>query len=334
MPARRHPQVCAYAAPSPTGTGNGIRQGVIQTPGDTASGHHVLMFVHRVIQTSGGTASGHHAPAVPECSNDARLSMRTTFPLLLALPVLLTATSTAFAHAHLQSATPPGDATVATPPLEVEITFTEGVEPRFSTIEVTNPKGERVDLGAPHSGANNKELAVKLKPVTSGTYTVVWHATSVDTHKTEGHYVFTVGSEAAGGISVDKAWARPSVGASMASAAYFTVTDPAGTDRLVALSTPAATSAELHESFSDNGVMKMRPVAGLTLDQGKPVSLAPGGYHVMLTGLKQPLKAGDSFPLTLKFEHAAPVTITVPVQTSAAAGTGMSMPGHTMDHAK
>ncbi len=129
------------------------------------------------------------------------------------------------------------------------------------------------------------------------------------------------------GITVDKVWARPSIGAANSSAAYFTVTDAGSPDRLVGVSTPAAALAELHESIDDHGVMKMRGIAGVALEPGKPVNFAPGGYHVMLMGLTKPLKAGDSFPLTLRFEHAAPITVAVTVQTGPA---GAAVPGHTM----
>ena len=71
--------------------------------------------------------------------------------------------------------------------------------------------------------------------------------------------------------------------------------------------------------------MKMRPVASLTVEPGKPVTLAPGGYHIMLTGLKQALKQGDSFPVTLSFAKAGQVTATATVEKA-----GATMPS--MDH--
>ena len=71
--------------------------------------------------------------------------------------------------------------------------------------------------------------------------------------------------------------------------------------------------------MTDMGTMKMRPLAGLDLVPGKPIKLAPGGYHVMLLGLKAPLKQGESFPLTLQFEHAPPLTVTVTVEPVGAA---------------
>ena len=105
----------------------------------------------------------------------------------------------------------------------------------------------------------------------------------------------------------------------MTGAAYFTVTANVQPDRLVGVSTPVAATAELHETINDNGVMKMRPVAAIALDPGKSVTFTPGGYHVMLVGLKSPLKAGDSFPLTLTFEHAPPITVTVKVEAVGSA---------------
>jgi hypothetical protein len=70
--------------------------------------------------------------------------------------------------------------------------------------------------------------------------------------------------------------------------------------------------------------MKMRSVAALPVAPGKPVVLSPGGYHVMLMGLKQPLVEGESFPLTLTFEHGPPVTVHVQVQRAGAGPAGAS----------
>jgi methionine-rich copper-binding protein CopC len=100
--------------------------------------------------------------------------------------------SDAEAHAFLKQASPPVGSTVPAPKA-VDITFTEGVEPAFSSIVVQDANGQRVDTGDLHAGsADGLRLEVGLKLLTPGTYTVTWHATSVDTHKTEGHYVFTV----------------------------------------------------------------------------------------------------------------------------------------------
>jgi copper(I)-binding protein len=127
------------------------------------------------------------------------------------------------------------------------------------------------------------------------------------------------------GIAVSKAWARASAGAATTGAAYFTVTDNTSADRLIGVSTPVTGKAELHESRNENGVMlQMRAVAALPLEPGKAMTLAPGDYHVMLMELKQPLKTGDSFPLTLTFEEARPITVQVKV---GAPGAADPMPG-------
>jgi periplasmic copper chaperone A len=118
----------------------------------------------------------------------------------------------------------------------------------------------------------------------------------------------------ADGIMVEQAWARASAGNATTGAAYATVMGGSEPDRLVGVSTPVAATAEVHESFTDNGVMKMRAVTALPIPAGKSVTFSPGGYHVMLTGLKKPLVAGESFPLTFRFEHKPPVTVDVPIR--------------------
>ena len=97
------------------------------------------------------------------------------------------------AHAHLRTAAPAVGGTVQASPPEVAITFTEGVEPRFSTIEVQDAAGRRVDRNDAHTApADAEDLVVGVPQLVPGTYTVVWHATAVDTHKTEGTFQFTV----------------------------------------------------------------------------------------------------------------------------------------------
>jgi len=106
---------------------------------------------------------------------------------LLACPAL------AHAHALLRNATPPVGGTVHGAPATVEITFSEAVEPQFSSIVVTDAGGKQVDRKDPHVPGNDAHhLAVGLNPVGAGAYRVEWHATSVDTHKTEGSFSFTV----------------------------------------------------------------------------------------------------------------------------------------------
>jgi periplasmic copper chaperone A len=137
------------------------------------------------------------------------------------------------------------------------------------------------------------------------------------------------------GIEIAHAWSRPAM-AGHVGVAYLTVTDSGAPDRLTGASTPVAARAELHRSVTEQGVAKMLPVPTLPVAPGKPAVLAPGSYHFMLIGLKQPLVAGQTFPLTLTFANAGAVTtkITVmPFGANAGAGgmEGMDMGG--MHHA-
>ncbi len=119
--------------------------------------------------------------------------MRNFSIVTLAVSLLAFSAGQAFAHAHLVTAEPAVDGSVAAPPTQVVINFTEGVEPKFSDIEVRNASDQRVDNADPHTAATDvKRLIVSLKPLSPGTYTVTWHATAVDTHKTDGTFHFTV----------------------------------------------------------------------------------------------------------------------------------------------
>jgi copper(I)-binding protein len=119
-------------------------------------------------------------------------------------------------------------------------------------------------------------------------------------------------------IAVTDAWSRATPPSVTTAALYFTITDSGAPDSLVSVSTPIAASATAHQSQTVNGMMQMRPVDSVLVDSHAPVKFAPNGYHVMLEGLKQPLKAGDHFPVTLNFTHAGAVTTTVTVQALGA----------------
>jgi copper resistance protein C len=100
----------------------------------------------------------------------------------------------AWAHAFLDQAVPPVGGTVPGPPKEIRLTFSEGVEPRFSGIEVATSDGQAIATGpAIGDPADDKQLVVAIPPLASGRYRVRWHVVSVDTHRTEGEYTFTVG---------------------------------------------------------------------------------------------------------------------------------------------
>lgn len=120
----------------------------------------------------------------------------------------------------------------------------------------------------------------------------------------------------AAGIEIDDAWARTTVqGMSMGGVFMDIENDGKTDDVLTGGSTPVAEKVEIHTHVNDNGIMRMREVeGGLTLPKGGEVKLKPGGYHVMLMGLKAPLQAGQKFPLTLNFKNAKPKTVTVEVK--------------------
>jgi len=130
-------------------------------------------------------------------------------------------------------------------------------------------------------------------------------------------------------VQVTQAWARATPGKSTIGAAYATVTAPAG-DRLVGAASPVAASVEIHQHTMEGGVMKMRQIDAVPLPAGQPVTLSPGGYHLMLIDLKAPLVAGQSFPLSLRFEKGGTVETQVTV-----GGVGASGPagGASADHA-
>ncbi len=114
-----------------------------------------------------------------------------------------------------------------------------------------------------------------------------------------------------GAMTVEGAWARPSMGVAGAGAAYLLLTNETGShDALVGASSPAAATVEIHETMAgDSGMMGMQPVEKIFVPAGGTVELKPGGYHLMLIDLTQPLQAGKTIELTLTFEKAPPVTV-------------------------
>ena len=128
-------------------------------------------------------------------------------------------------------------------------------------------------------------------------------------------------------LEVNNAWAGATPGKAENGAAYVTITSSTA-DRLVSASTPVAKKAELHTMSMQGMVMKMRPISGVDIPAGQPVSLKPGGEHIMLMGLNQPLREGQSFPLTLDFEKAGPRTVTATVEKAGAKGPAPAAAQH------
>ena len=110
-----------------------------------------------------------------------------------------------------------------------------------------------------------------------------------------------VASPAWAQTTVKDAWVRGTVAQQKATGAFMTLTHAQG-GKLLSAASPVAGVVEVHEMKMDGNVMKMAAIPSLDLPAGKPVELKPGGYHVMLMDLKQPLKDGETVPLTLTIE--------------------------------
>lgn len=122
-----------------------------------------------------------------------------------------------------------------------------------------------------------------------------------------------------GGVEVSDAWARATPGGAKTGAAYVTLVSPTG-DKLTGVTSSVAMKAELHEMGTEGGIMKMREVPAIDLPPGQKVTLKPGGIHIMMVGLKHPLKAGQSVPLILTFEKAGTREVSAAVAKVGAMG--------------
>jgi copper(I)-binding protein len=125
---------------------------------------------------------------------------------------------------------------------------------------------------------------------------------------------------------VAHAWARDTVGGTDNAAVFMTITSSTG-DRLVAASTPVAERTDLMTMTGGSGAMEMKYLDGMAIPAGKPVTLDPTGWHVWLSGLEHPLAAGETFPLSLKFEKGGErrVTVSVIAPADPAPMAGMKM---------
>jgi len=113
--------------------------------------------------------------------------------IAFACAIALTSSGAALAHAALHHANPEAGSTVSDPPHEVTLTFTDTLEPAFSSAEVTDSSGTRVDEGK--SQVNGDVIRIGLKTLSPGSYRVHWRAVSVDTHRSEGNFTFSVSGQ-------------------------------------------------------------------------------------------------------------------------------------------
>lgn len=122
----------------------------------------------------------------------------------------------------------------------------------------------------------------------------------------------------AGDIVIDRPWSR-AAGANATGVGFLTIRNTGATpDRLLSASSPIARRVELHSMTMEGAVMRMRPVETIPVPAGGTVQLAPGGLHIMLIGLTQPLAQGDRAPLTLRFERAGEVQVELSVEAAGA----------------
>ena len=133
-------------------------------------------------------------------------------------------------------------------------------------------------------------------------------------------------------LTVINAWSRELPPTAPVGAAFLTINNPSDQpDRLISATSSIADVTELHAHIHEGDVMRMVKVDGIDVPAHDTLTLEPGGYHVMLIDLKKPLVSGEQLPLTLKFEHAGQVDITVEIKSSDA-GTSAEHDDHAMDH--
>lgn len=170
-------------------------------------------------------------------------------------------------------------------------------------------------------------LAASLFAITLSTATPSYaehhqHHSTVDTTTAAAHTTLTVVN----------AWSRELPPSAPVGAAFMTIDNPSDqADRLLSAHSSIADITELHAHIHEGDVMRMVKVDGIDVPAHDSLTLKPGGYHVMLIDLKKPLVAGEQLPLTLQFEHAGQVDITVNIKSSDA-GTAAEHTGQAMDH--
>jgi copper(I)-binding protein len=139
-----------------------------------------------------------------------------------------------------------------------------------------------------------------------------------------------------GSIHISQPWSRATPKGAASAAGYMTITNNGTTpDRVSCVSSEASAQCQIHSMTMEDGVMKMRPIeGGLEILPGQTITLAPGGFHMMLVDLKHPLEAGQTMKATLKFDHAGTIDVGYPIAAigapapGAASGGGMMMGDH------
>ncbi|HEX5163110.1 MAG TPA: copper chaperone PCu(A)C [Steroidobacteraceae bacterium] len=119
-----------------------------------------------------------------------------------------------------------------------------------------------------------------------------------------------------GNLTISHPWSRATAPGMPMGVAYLAITNRGkAADALVAASTPAAAQVEIHQTTLSDGMARMRPVQEVVIAPGSTVKIEPGGIHLMLVGLKQPLSPLDTVPLTLRFRDAGEITIQLSIES-------------------
>lgn len=130
------------------------------------------------------------------------------------------------------------------------------------------------------------------------------------------------GQPAPPAIEVEDSWVRGTAAGQSMTAAYMTISNRGGPDRLIGVASPAGT-ASIHSTTTENGVVRMRPAGDVEIPAGSTVSLEPGGIHVMISGLNRPLEVGQSVPLELAFSRSGKRQVMAAVRPAGMDGERM-----------
>ncbi len=235
-------------------------------------------------------------------------------------------TAPAQAHAFLESAAPAAGNIVLTAPPEIVLHFTEGLEPAFSTLKVTDDAAKPVTTGA--TQIDGKIMRVPLAKLPPGQYRVEWRAVSVDTHQTQGGFNFRVAmgsketiSALPAKLAIEQSWARATPPGAPTAAGYVRIANnTSADDTLLSAASPAAAKIEIHVTSMANNIMAMRLAEnGVVIPAGGTLFMEPaGGDHLMFVAPKMPFKQGDHIPVTLHFAKAGDVSAVFTVESVGA----------------
>jgi len=133
--------------------------------------------------------------------------------------------------------------------------------------------------------------------------------------------VLGVAQEKQRNIQIEEPWSRATAPGSTLAAAYMVIRNSAeDRDRLLSVSSPLARKVETHVTLKDGNIMRMREVPGYEVPGRGRVELKPGGAHLMLIDIKQPFKAGQKIPVTLRFERAGEIKLELQVRAAGTTG--------------